>query len=193
MTDDGCLKIGDFGLARRYGEPEQPMTPNVVTLWYRAPELLLGSAIQTTAIDMWATGCIMGELLIHKPLLPGKSEIDQLNKIVDLLGTPNEAIWPGYSDLPMLKNFELRVQPYNHLKMVFEGLNTPGLKLLNALLMYDPKKRATAEECLNNGYFEEPPLPCNPKLMPSFPQHRNMKRKSSEKSTSHSISSKKKK
>jgi cyclin-dependent kinase 10 len=171
------LKIGDFGLARRYGQPAQPMTPNVVTLWYRAPELLLGSAIQTTAIDMWATGCIMGELLIHQPLLPGKSEIDQLNKIVDLLGTPSEAIWPGYLDLPMLKNFELRAQPYNHLKMVFEGLNTSGLKLLNALFMYDPIKRATADECLTNGYFEEPPLPCNPKLMPSFPQHRNMKRK----------------
>ena len=80
LTDDGQLKIGDFGLARTYGEPLEPMTPRVVTLWYRAPELLLGSRMQSTAIDMWATGCIMGELLIHRPLLPGKTEIDQINR-----------------------------------------------------------------------------------------------------------------
>uniref|UniRef100_A0A8C4HDN5 mitogen-activated protein kinase n=1 Tax=Dicentrarchus labrax TaxID=13489 RepID=A0A8C4HDN5_DICLA len=94
MTDKGCVKIADFGLARMYGIPQQPMTPRVVTLWYRAPELLLGTKTQTTALDMWAVGCILAELLAHKPLLPGTSEIQQVDLIVQLLGTPNENIWP---------------------------------------------------------------------------------------------------
>ncbi|MGH0160032.1 UNVERIFIED_CONTAM: hypothetical protein FKN15_050730, partial [Acipenser sinensis] len=73
--------IGDFGLAREYGSPLKPYTPVVVTLWYRAPELLLGAKEYSTAIDMWSLGCIFGELLTQKPLFPGKSEIDQINKI----------------------------------------------------------------------------------------------------------------
>ena len=75
----------------------------MVTLWYRPPELLLNSKVQTTAIDMWSAGCILGELLAHKPLLPGKSEINQLDLIVELLGTPNDQIWPGLSSLPSMQ------------------------------------------------------------------------------------------
>ena len=86
------------------------MTPKVVTLWYRSPELLLNSKTQTTAIDMWSAGCILGELLAHKPLLPGRSEINQLDLIIDLLGTPNAQIWPEIDTLPMLKEFTLKKQ-----------------------------------------------------------------------------------
>jgi len=173
MTDKGCVKIADFGLARYYGLPVRPMTPQVVTLWYRAPELLLNSKVQTTAIDMWSAGCILGELLAHKPLLPGKSEINQLDLIIDLLGTPNDQIWPGLSSLPSLKDFTLKAQPYNNLKAIFPWLSSAGLRLLNFLFMYDPTKRAKADECLKSSYFKELPHPCDPKLMPSFPQHRN--------------------
>lgn len=146
---------------------------------YRPPELLLGSTNQTTAVDMWASGCILGELLAHKPLLPGTSEIAQIDMIVDLLGTPSESIWPGFKDLPACKNFTLRQQPYNNLKTKFPWLSQVGLRLLNFLFMYDPKKRATATECLQSSYFKEAPLPADPKLFPSFPQHRNMKSSSS--------------
>lgn len=169
------------------------MTPQVVTLWYRSPELLLGSPTQTTAVDMWAVGCILGELLSHKPLLPGNTELAQLDLIIDLLGTPSESIWPEFSKMPALENFTLKQQPYNNLKPKFQYLSAAGLRLLNFLFMYDPKKRATAEECLQSSYFKEPPLrkfnlsyiselltyikiiaACDPKLMPTFPQHRNL-------------------
>ncbi|TRY85884.1 hypothetical protein DNTS_011910 [Danionella cerebrum] len=230
MTDKGCVKIADFGLARVYGIPLQPMTPRVVTLWYRAPELLLGTKTQTTALDMWAVGCIFAELLAHKPLLPGASEIQQVDLIVQLLGTPNDSIWPvstygppqkpsggsrvllpfgaariqpdfiswyidmfvfilpkkppfeniytGFSRLPLVGQYTLRKQPYNNLKNKFTWLSEAGLRLLNLLFMYNPQRRATAEDCLESSYFKEKPLPCEPELMPTFPHHRN-KRSSS--------------
>ena len=158
MTDRGCVKIADFGLARRFGEPIKPMTPRVVTLWYRAPELLLNSPTHTTGVDIWAAGCILGELLLHKPLLPGRTEVQQLDMIIDLLGTPHSAIWSGMDQLPALQNFTLKHQPYNNLKHKFPYLSAAGLRLLNFLFMYDPAKRATAEECLQSSYFREQPL-----------------------------------
>ncbi len=173
MTDEGAVKIADFGLARFFGLPLKPMTPKVVTLWYRSPELLLNAKHQSTAIDMWSAGCILGELLAHKPLLPGRSEINQIELIVDLLGTPNASIWPEFDHLEILKEFTLKQQPYNNLKHKFHWLSPAGLRLLNFLFMYDPEKRATADECLHSSYFKENPFPCDPKLMPSFPQHRN--------------------
>uniref|UniRef100_A0A8I3MRK1 Cyclin dependent kinase 10 n=2 Tax=Canis lupus familiaris TaxID=9615 RepID=A0A8I3MRK1_CANLF len=173
MTDKGCVKTADFGLARAYSIPMKPMTPKVVTLWYRAPELLLGTSTQTTSIDMWAMGCILAELLAHKPLLPGTSEIHQVDLIVQLLGTPSENIWPGFSRLPLVGQYSLRKQPYNNLKHKFPWLSEAGLRLLNFLFMYDPKKRATARDGLDSSYFKEKPLPCEPELMPTFPHHRN--------------------
>ncbi|KAM7002276.1 cyclin-dependent kinase 10 [Tautogolabrus adspersus] len=185
MTDKGCVKIADFGLARMYGIPQQPMTPRVVTLWYRAPELLLGSKTQTTALDMWAVGCILAELLAHKPLLPGTSEIQQVDLIVQLLGTPNENIWPGFSQLPLIGQYSLRKQPYNNLKNKFTWLSDAGHRLLNLLFMYHPQRRANAKDCLESSYFKEKPLPCEPELMPTFPHHRN-KRASAASAESHS-------
>jgi cyclin-dependent kinase 10 len=86
------------------------MTPKVVTLWYRAPELLFGEAHYTTAVDMWSVGCIFGELMKHKPLLPGNTEQKEIELIVKLLGAPNETIWPGFSKLPYAKSLILPQQ-----------------------------------------------------------------------------------
>ncbi|CAF2558857.1 unnamed protein product [Rotaria sp. Silwood2] len=141
LTDCGCLKIADFGLARQFTLPNGTMTPMVVTLWYRAPELLFGSKYQTTAIDIWSAGCVLGELLCHRPLLPGRSEIQQIDLIIDMFGTPTEKIWPGLNDLPSLKNFTLRQQPYNNVKQTFPWLSNAGLRLINFMFMYDPSKR----------------------------------------------------
>lgn len=120
-----------------------------------------------------AVGCIFAELLAHKPLLPGASEIQQLDLIVQLLGTPNESIWPGFLRLPLVGQYSLRKQPYNNLKNKFTWLSEAGLRLLNLLFMYNPQRRATAKDCLESSYFKEKPLPCEPELMPTFPHHRN--------------------
>nr|XP_039252156.1 cyclin-dependent kinase 10-like [Styela clava] len=173
MTDSGIVKIADFGLARTYGIPAINMTPRVVTLWYRAPELLFGSKTHGTGVDMWAMGCILAELLAHKPLFPGKSELQMIDIIIELLGSPNESIWPGYESLPAVKTIYLRNQPYNNLKHRFPWLSDAGLRLLNLLLMFDPEKRATALDCLQISYFKEKPLPCDANMMPTFPHHRN--------------------
>src|SRR5687768_4144272 len=92
FDNKGQLKLADFGLARSYGFPLKSYTPKVVTLWYRPPELLLGTKIYGPSLDMWGVGCVFGELLCNEPILRGMSEIDQLNQIWKLLGSPNEKI-----------------------------------------------------------------------------------------------------
>lgn len=81
ISSEGVLKIGDFGLAKFYGSPNRVNTHQVVTRWYRAPELLYGARLYATGIDMWAVGCILAELLLRIPFLPGESDLDQLTKI----------------------------------------------------------------------------------------------------------------
>ncbi|KAF3431089.1 hypothetical protein FNV43_RR25819 [Rhamnella rubrinervis] len=187
LNNRGEMKICDFGLARQYGSPLKPYTHLVVTLWYRAPELLLGAKQYSTAIDMWSLGCIMAELLSKEPLFNGKTEFDQLDKIFRTLGTPNETIWPGFSKLPGVKVNFVKHQ-YNLLRKKFPAtsftgspvLSDSGFDLLNKLLTYDPEKRITAEAALNHEWFHEVPLPKSKEFMPTFPaqhaQDRRMRR-----------------
>merc|ERR1719323_1851911 len=106
LSHNGILKIADFGLAREYGSPLKPYTAVVVTLWYRAPELLLGIKEYSTFIDVWSIGCIFGEFLLMNPLFPGKSESEELDKIFKFLGTPSEKIWPGFNSLPLVQKMK---------------------------------------------------------------------------------------
>ncbi|GMH01516.1 hypothetical protein Nepgr_003355 [Nepenthes gracilis] len=187
LNNRGELKICDFGLARQYGSPLKPYTHLVVTLWYRAPELLLGAKQYSTAIDMWSLGCIMAELLSKEPLFNGKAEFDQLDKIFRILGTPNDTIWPGFSKLPGVKVNFVKHQ-YNQLRKKFPAtsftgspvLSDAGFDLLNRLLTYDPEKRITAEVALKHEWFREVPLPKSKEFMPTFPaqhaQERRMRR-----------------
>ncbi|KAG6398734.1 hypothetical protein SASPL_140203 [Salvia splendens] len=178
LNNRGELKICDLGLARQYGSPLKPYTHLVVTLWYRAPELLLGAKLYSTAIDMWSLGCIMAELLSKEPLFNGKTEVEQLDKIFRILGTPNETIWPGFSKLPGVKVNFVKHQ-YNLLRRKFPAtsftgspvLSDTGFDLLNRLLTYDPDKRISAEEALNHEWFSEVPLPKSKEFMPTFPAH----------------------
>lgn len=179
LNNCGELKVCDFGLARQYGSPLKPYTHLVVTLWYRAPELLLGAKQYSTAIDMWSLGCIMAELLAKQPLFNGKTEVDQLDKIFKILGTPNDTIWPGFSKLPGVRVNFVKHQ-YNQLRSKFPAtsfrgspvLSDAGFDLLNRLLTYDPEKRITAEDALSHPWFSEVPLPKSKEFMPTFPaQH----------------------
>ncbi|XP_071381170.1 cyclin-dependent kinase 11B [Centroberyx affinis] len=170
LSHKGILKIGDFGLAREYGSPLKPYTPVVVTLWYRSPELLLGAKEYSTAVDMWSVGCIFGELLTQKPLFPGKSEIDQINKIFKDLGSPSEKIWPGYGELPAVKKMTFTEYPYNNLRKRFGALlSDQGFDLMNKFLTYCPSKRILSDEALKHEYFRETPLPIEPSMFPTWP------------------------
>ncbi|XP_039069397.1 cyclin-dependent kinase G-2-like isoform X2 [Hibiscus syriacus] len=176
LNNQGELKICDFGMARLYGSPLKPYTTKVVTQWYRAPELLLGAKKYSKAVDMWSVGCIMAELLAKDPLFKGTSEIDQLRKIFDTLGVPNEKIWPGFSELPGTKaNYSK--QRYNLLRKKFPAasftgsgvLSDAGFDLLSRLLTYDPEKRITASDALNYDWFRELPLAKSKEFFPTFP------------------------
>ncbi|CAL1532606.1 unnamed protein product [Lymnaea stagnalis] len=178
LSHKGILKVGDFGLAREYGSPLKAYTPVVVTLWYRAPELLLGCKEYTTHIDMWSVGCIFGEFLLMKALWPGKSEIDQINKIFKDLGTPTEKIWPGVTELPGMKKVQFNENPYNSVRNRFGSYLTDlGFDLLNRFFAYDPEKRITAEEALDHDYFQESPLPVDPSMFPTWPARSEQTRK----------------
>lgn len=173
-TNSGCLKLADFGLARCISQPPPAnLTQKVVTLWYRAPELLLGSERYSFPVDIWSVGCIIGELLLGRPLMHGDNELQQISAIFNLLGAPTERIWPGLGDLPMVSHINLtRDQlryPYNNLPSVLPGLSASGLALLQDLFAYCPSLRATARHALQHSYWETKPYSTEQDLMPTFP------------------------
>ncbi|KAE8230538.1 hypothetical protein CF326_g4459 [Tilletia indica] len=169
MNNRGMMKLADFGLARLFGDPLGDMTTLVVTLWYRAPELLLGAKEYDTKIDMWSVGCILGELLLKEPLFTGKNEADQVVKIFKLLGQPTEAAWPGYSKLPDARLASSVAQPYSALRSKFKYCSDSCLDLLKKLLAYDPAQRLSADEALSHPWFSESPAPAHPDSFGSFP------------------------
>jgi cyclin-dependent kinase 1 len=155
VTRDGRLKLADFGLARAFCPPIRPLTHEVVTLWYRPPEILLGSQTYAPPVDVWAIGTIFVEMVTKRPLFPGDSEIDQLFKIFRQLGTPTEEDWPGVTQLQDWNAaFPIwRKTPFS--KAVTDHLDDAGMDLLERLLKYSPKDRINAKECLNHPYFDD--------------------------------------
>ncbi|EJU04036.1 Pkinase-domain-containing protein [Dacryopinax primogenitus] len=168
MNNRGQIKVADFGLARTFGDPLGKMTELVVTLWYRAPELLLGAKTYSTAIDVWSVGCIFGELLLNEPLFQAKGEIEMLSMISKLLGPPTEQTWPGVEDLPLASTINWPART-SSLRSRFPYITEAGLDLLDRFLTYDPEKRISAEEAMGHPYFSESPLPKHPDLFGSFP------------------------
>jgi len=149
------LKLADFGLARAFGIPMRTYTHEVVTLWYRAPEVLLGSLHYSTAIDMWSVGCIFAEMAMQGvPLFPGDSEIDQIFKIFRILGTPNEEIWPNVSTLPDYKP-TFPQWSRQDLARIVNTLDEAGLDMLKRTLTYDSAKRISAKRALLHPYFAD--------------------------------------
>jgi len=151
---DGYLKLADFGLARAIGIPVRTYTHEVVTLWYRAPEILLGTKQYSTPVDIWSVGCIMAEMATKRALFAGDSEIDELYRIFRVLGTPTEKTWPGVSELPDWKpSFpKWAAEP---LKKLVPQLDPLGLDLLAKMLAYEPSKRISARAALRHPWFDD--------------------------------------
>eukprot|EP00746_Dinoflagellata_sp_MGD_P166643 gnl/MRDRNA2_/MRDRNA2_96686_c0_seq1.p1 gnl/MRDRNA2_/MRDRNA2_96686_c0~~gnl/MRDRNA2_/MRDRNA2_96686_c0_seq1.p1 ORF type:complete len:319 (-),score=60.66 gnl/MRDRNA2_/MRDRNA2_96686_c0_seq1:113-1069(-) len=151
------LKIADFGLARAYSVPVPKYTHEVVTVWYRAPEILLGSAIYSVPVDLWSVGCVLAEMATGAPLFAGDSEIDTIFKIFQKLGTPTEADWPGLSELPDFKpSFpKWPARGWESIGNTAAQVGPDGIDLLRKLTSYDPKRRWSARKAMGHPYFAD--------------------------------------
>lgn len=174
LNNEGILKIADFGLATFYDpDHKQPMTSRVVTLWYRPPELLLGATIYGVGIDLWSAGCILAELLAGKPIMPGRTEVEQLHKIFKLCGSPSEDYWKKYR-LPNATLFKPQ-QPYKRcVAETFQDFPPPSLPLIESLLSIDPDERGTATTALQSEFFTTEPYPCEPSSLPKYPPSKEL-------------------
>ena len=154
ITSEMKLKLCDFGLSRMFSLPMGKMTHEIITLWYRPPEVLLGIENYTTKVDSWSIGCIMAEMITGKPLFPGDSEIGQLFKIFQIMGTPNEENWPG---ITKLKDYSINFPQWKpkKLKDLFPNFDKDGLDLMEKFLQMDPDKRITIKDALNHPFLEK--------------------------------------
>jgi len=163
VSNEGQLKLADFGLARFYAKRHQlDYTNRVITIWYRPPELLLGETQYGAAVDIWSAACVLVEIFTKHAIFPGDGgEINQLEKVYNILGTPTKSEWPSLIDMPW---FEL-LRPTERKPNVFaekykEKLSAQAFELLSSMFQYDPTKRPTADEVLDHPYFTtEEPLP----------------------------------
>ena len=163
VTRDGQLKLADFGLARFYNKNaklKQDYTNRVITIWYRSPELLLGETQYGPAVDIWSAACVLVEIFTKHAIFPGDGgEINQLDKIYNVLGTPSRSHWPGIVDLAW---YEL-LRPAHKVPSTFgekyqERVSPAAFDLLSAMFVFDPDTRPTASDVLEHPYFttEEP-------------------------------------
>ncbi|XP_050552518.1 cyclin-dependent kinase 2 homolog [Spodoptera frugiperda] len=150
MCKDGYLKGADFGMARECKLPLRQYTPGMCTLWYRAPELLLLSTEYSTSVDMWSIGCIFAEFIDLWPLCLGKSESDQLKKIISTLPLVEDIKFDEYAPSGLRKELK------------HEILSDSGLVLLQRMFTYDPKRRVSAKEALRHQYFDDEPVTISP-------------------------------
>ena len=156
INREGELKLADFGLARAFGIPVRSYTHEVVTLWYRAPDVLMGSRRYSTPVDMWSIGCIFAEMSNGRPLFPGTSESNQLERIFKALGTPTIDIYPGITELPEYNsNFPVYPPPEGGLAKLVPSMTPAMVDLMSRLLQYDPNKRVSAKEALEHPFFNE--------------------------------------
>ena len=154
IDTNGIIKLADFGLARAFGVPIKTLTHEILTLWYRAPEILLGQKEYSLPVDIWSIGLIFYEMAHKKPLFAGDCEIDQIFKIFQMYGTPTEQTWPGITKLPDFKltfpQFKGKgIEAYN------KNISPLGVDLLPKMLQQDPCKRISAKQALHHPYFND--------------------------------------
>jgi len=172
----GRIALADFGLARRFQDPPRALTQLVVTLWYRAPELLFGESHYGPAIDMWSIGCIFGELICKDAVMQGQGELDQIDQIFSLVGVPDEMTWPSFEKLPNAGMFRWKPRKEEELLLPKKFpiaapvsanqafLDGNGYNLLSQLLTLDPAKRITAAVALAHPYFSQGVAPKIPRF-----------------------------
>ena len=156
IDSENRLKIADFGLARAFSIPIPKYTHEVVTVWYRCPEILLGCQKYAIAVDNWSVGCIIAELANNTPLFPGDSEIDTIFRIFRKLGTPSEQIWPGLDQLADFKDSFPKWRPrgLNNIPGLSANLGDDGLDLLSSFLAYSPSTRLSCKRALSHKFFQ---------------------------------------
>ncbi|XP_010123188.1 PREDICTED: serine/threonine-protein kinase MAK isoform X3 [Chlamydotis macqueenii] len=147
------VKIADFGLAREL-RSQPPYTDYVSTRWYRAPEVLLRSSVYSSPIDIWAVGSIMAEIYTLRPLFPGTSEVDEIFKICQVLGTPKKSDWPEGYHLASAMNFRFPQCVPISLKTLIPNASNEAIRLMSDMLNWNPKKRPTASQALKYPYFQ---------------------------------------
>ena len=163
LSPDGVIKVADFGLARAVPSPHEMLTSNVVTRWYRAPELLFGAKHYTSAIDIWSVGVIFAELMLRIPYLPGQNDIDQMEVTFRALGTPTDKEWPEVSSFGSYNKLQIYPPPsIDELRKRFIAASENALNFMCGMLTMNPKKRWNAIECLESEYFKEMPPPSDP-------------------------------
>ncbi|KAM3306008.1 putative serine/threonine-protein kinase isoform X1 [Capsicum chacoense] len=174
VNNEGILKIADFGLANFLSaRHKQPLTSRVVTLWYRPPELLLGSTNYGLTVDLWSTGCVFAELFFGRPLLKGRTEVEQLHKIFKLCGSPSDDYWKK-SKLPLATIFKPQHPYESALRDRCKELPKTAVNLIEALLSIDPHKRGTASSALGSEYFNTKPNACAPSSLPKYPPNKEI-------------------
>lgn len=158
INGKGQLKLGDFGLARAFGIPVNTFSNEVVTLWYRAPDVLLGSRTYNTSIDIWSAGCIMAEMYTGRPLFPGTTNEDQLIRIFRIMGTPTERTWPGLTQYTEYKpNWQMyATQPLTN---ILPQIDPAGIELLQHMLQLRPELRISAHDALQHHWFNDLLMP----------------------------------
>eukprot|EP00607_Mallomonas_marina_P009976 CAMPEP_0182420872 /NCGR_PEP_ID=MMETSP1167-20130531/5961_1 /TAXON_ID=2988 /ORGANISM="Mallomonas Sp, Strain CCMP3275" /LENGTH=365 /DNA_ID=CAMNT_0024597393 /DNA_START=149 /DNA_END=1246 /DNA_ORIENTATION=- len=154
VSRNGTLKLADFGLARAFTPPLKPLTVEVITRWYRAPEILLGSTMYSSFVDMWSVGCILAEMCNMKPLLPGDSEIDQLHRIFRMLGTPTEKEWPSLYEMPYWRNSFPEWTPISWSTLV-PSLSFLGLDFISRIMLYNSSERLCATRALVHPFVKD--------------------------------------
>ncbi|XP_063881826.1 cyclin-dependent kinase 18-like isoform X2 [Scylla paramamosain] len=155
INDLGELKLADFGLARAKSVPTKTYSNEVVTLWYRPPDVLLGSTEYSTQIDMWGVGCIMYEMISGRPLFPGATVEDELHLIFRTLGTPTESTWPGIATNEEFNQYNFNTyQGESLLARAPRLAHDSALGLLSKFLLYEAKKRISAATAMKHPFFE---------------------------------------
>lgn len=163
IAPDGQIKVADFGLARTMPLAHELLTSNVVTRWYRAPELLFGAKHYTSAIDVWSVGVIFAELMLRIPYLPGANDVDQMEVTFRALGTPTDKEWPEVSTFPSYNKLQIYPPPSREeLRRRFIAASENALSLMRGMLTMNPQKRWDAVQCLESAYFKEAPAPTEP-------------------------------